>query len=141
VDEEKVKKKMKDGWIKSWMMIEVLATSEEATKEALKHHIERMGNENKTLLIKTDFQDVQEIEKPVPQVEKGYSQVVELELLTETFDKLMFLTMNYGPSAVEILEPNNIKMDMGEAQGIINSIASMIHKFAAAGIGGVVINR
>ncbi len=137
---ELAEKKLKDGWIKSWMMIEVLATNREATESALKKHVEKMEKENKTLIIKKDFQKIEEVENPLPNIEKGYSQVVELEVLTETFDKLMFLTMNYGPSAIEILEPSNINIDMGEAQGILNSIAAMIHKFAAAGIGGVVIN-
>lgn len=145
MDEEKMKeqiqKKLKDGWIKSWMMIEVLAVNEKAAGEALKNHLERMKKEEKTLLIKEDFQEIREVEKPMPSIEKGFSQVVEIEVLTHTFDKLMFLTMNYGPSAIEILEPKNIKMDMGEAQGILNSIADMIHRFAAAGVGGVVINR
>jgi len=141
MNEEQVKKKLRDGWIKSWMMIEVLAISKEATEEALKNHIERMKKENKTTIIKDDFQEIREVDKPMQNVEKAYSQVVELDILTENYEKLMFLTMNYGPSAVEILEPSTIKMDMGEAQGILNSISEMIHRFAAAGIGGVVINR
>jgi hypothetical protein len=99
-----------------------------------------MKKENKTMVIKEDYQEIREVENPAPNIEKGYSQVVELEIINETFDKLMFITMNYGPSALEILEPENIKMDMGEAQGILNSISAMIHRFAAAGMGGVVIN-
>ena len=138
---DEVKKKLKDGWIKSWMMIEVLAVNKETADESLKNHLERMKKENKTIIIKEDFKGVQDVENPLPDVEKGYSQVVEIELLTQNYEQLMFLTMNYGPSALEILEPDNIKMDLGEAQGILNSISDMIHRFAAAGVGGVVINR
>jgi hypothetical protein len=138
--DDEANKKLKNGWIKSWMMIEVLAINKEATEQALKNHIEKMKKENKTMVIKEDYQEIREIENPSPNIERGYSQVVELEILNETFDKLMFITMNYGPSALEILEPENIKMDMGEAQGVLNSISAMIHKFAAAGMGGVVIN-
>ena len=141
MDNEQVQKKLKDGWIKSWMMIEVLAVSREAAQESLKNHIERMKKEDKTYIIKEDFQDIKEIENPMKDVDKGFSQVVELELLTQNYEKLMFLTLNYGPSALEILEPDKIKMDLGEAQGILNSISDMIHRFAAAGLGGVVINR
>ena len=138
---DEVKKKLKDGWIKSWMMIEVIAVNKETADESLKNHLERMKKENKTIIIKEDFKGVQDVENPLPDVEKGYSQVVEIELLTQNYEQLMFLTMNYGPSALEILEPDNIKMDLGEAQGILNSISDMIHRFAAAGVGGVVINR
>jgi len=59
--------------------------------------------------------------------------------LTQNYDKLIYMVMTYAPSSVEILEPGHIKMDIGEAQGVLNSIAELIHKFAAAGIGGVII--
>ena len=141
MEDDKVKKKINDGWIKSWMMVEVLAVEKDAAEESLKQHIDKLRKENKTEILKADFQAAEEVDNPLPNVAKAYSQVVELELLTENFEKLMFITMNYGPSALEILEPSQIRMDMGEAQGILNSISEMIHRFAAAGVGGVVINR
>ncbi len=138
--EEKVKKKLKDGWIKSWMMIEVLAVTEEAAKSALEKHVERMEREDKTIVYKKDFKEIQKVESPQPNIKAAYSHVVELEVLTENYDKLVYLVMSYAPSSVEILEPEYIKMDAGEAQGILNSVAEMLHKFAAAGLGGVMIN-
>ena len=47
--------------------------------------------------------------------------------------------MHYGPSSVEIIEPKMVNLKLGEAQGILNSIGDMLHKFVAAGVGGVVI--
>jgi ATPase subunit of ABC transporter with duplicated ATPase domains len=137
---EKAEKKIKEGWIKSWMMIEVLAVTKDAAKDALKKHVEKMEREDKTLVIRKDFQKTEEVKNPKPNIEKAYTQVVELEVLNENYDKLMFIVMNYAPSAVEILEPSKINMDVGEAQGILNSISAMIHKFAAAGIGGILVN-
>ena len=52
MDEQKIKKKMNDGWIKSWMMVEVLAVNKKAAQDSLKNHIQRMGNENDTDIIK-----------------------------------------------------------------------------------------
>ena len=49
--------------------------------------------------------------------------------------------MNYGPSAIEILEPKNIKLELGEAQNVLAEIANLVHRFAQAGIGGVVISK
>ncbi len=137
---EKVRKKLEEGWIKSWMMIEVLAVTESAAKSALEKHIKKMEREDKTIIFKKDFKKVIKVENPLPNIKEAYSHVVELELVTETFEKLMYLVMVYAPSSVEILEPENIKIDAGEAQSILNSIAEMIHRFAAAGVGGMVIS-
>ena len=141
MNKEKVKKRLKEGWIRSWMMVEVLATTKSTAEKALEVHIDKIAKENKTEIVQTEFHETKEVEKPLPNVEKGYSCVVEIEMLTENYDKLVYLVMNYGPSAVEILEPKELRIGAGEAQGILNSVSEMIHKFAAAGIGGLVINK
>ena len=137
--QEKVKKRMKDGWIKSSMFIEVLAVSEKASRDALDNLLEKMGREDKTFIYKKSFKETKKVDNPLPEVPVGYSSLLEIELLTENYEKLVYLAMNYGPSSIEILEPEKIKLDHWEAQGIVNSIADIIHKFAAMGIGGVVV--
>ena len=139
-NEEQIKKRVKSGWIRVGMMIEALAISEDAAQSALKKHIEKMKNEKDIIICKHNFRGVKEVATPLPHIEKGYSEVLDVELVAENFDKLVYLVMNYGPSAIEILEPKNITMDMGEAQGVLNSLASMIHTFAAMGAGGMLVS-
>jgi hypothetical protein len=136
---ERVKKKLKDGWVRSWMMIEVLAVTEDAAKNALKKHTAKLEKENKTIVYNKGFHKITEVDNPTPNIPKAYSNVVELEMVTENLDKLVFIVMTYAPSSIEIFEPKHLKIDSGEAQSILNSISEMMHKFAAAGLGGVMI--
>lgn len=138
--QEDAKRRVKNGWIRVGMMIEALAISKETAESALKKHMEKMGKEKDIIIYKKDFRGAKEVDTPLPHIEKGYSQVVDVELAAENFDKLVYLVMNYGPSAIEILEPKNIVMDLGEAQGVLNSLASMIHTFAAMGAGGMLVS-
>lgn len=132
-------KRLKEGWIKSKMIIEVLAISESASELALQKHVEKMGEEDNSLITGTKYHETQDIDNPAPDVEKAYSKIVDVDMLTRDFDTLVRVVMSYGPSSVEIVEPEKIKMDMGEAQAILNSLSEIIHKFAQAGIGGVMI--
>jgi len=136
---EKMEKRMKEGWIKSTMMIEVLGVTKEAAKSSLKKHVEKMEKEDNVMVCQKDFKELNKVKSPFPNIKEAFSNIVELELLTLNYDKLVYMIMAYAPSAVEILEPEHIKLDMGEAQAILNSISEMIHKFAAAGLGGVII--
>ncbi len=143
MDEKRQKlaeKRIREGWIKSGMIIEVLAIDRGAAESALKKHLEKMGKEENTMILDRDFHEIQEVEKPLPNIDKAYSQIVDVEVLTRNFDQLVRVVVSYAPSSVEILEPERLSMDMGEAQGILNSIAEIIHKFAAAGIGGVMVS-
>ena len=136
---EQVKKKLKEGWIKSSMIIEVLAINREAAESALKKHIEGMEGEGGTIIYRKDWHEVKEVKQALPGLEKSYATMVELELVTQNYEKLVFLVMNYGPSNVEILEPESIKLDLGQAQGILISVADMLHKFAQMKVGGIVV--
>jgi hypothetical protein len=136
---ERVGKKLKEGWIRGSMMIEALGTTERAAKVGLEQHVKKMEQEDGCIVFNTNFSGLKEVKYPHPKVEKGYSCVVETEVLTENFEKLLYVVMRYGPTSVEIHEPEKISIDFGEAQSIVNSLAEMIHNFAAAGIGGIII--
>ncbi len=136
---EELQKKIKEGWIRVWMMVEALAISEDAVKSALEKHIEKMEREKNFIVYKKEFGKVHKVQNPLPNIEEGYSYVVELECLSKNFERIIHIVMNYGPSAVEILEPEKIEMDMGEAQGILNAIAEILHRFAASA-GGMLVS-
>jgi len=139
--QETIKKKMKEGWIKSTMFIEALALNEKDAKEALEEHLEKMKKEDKTIIYKIDFKGIKELKNPVYGLEVGYSNIVEIGLITESLDKLVFLAMNYGPTNIEIIEPPNLNISAGEVQGIVNSVADMIHKFVTVKMGGIPVLR
>jgi hypothetical protein len=136
---EQVEKRVKDGWIRTVMAIEVMAISKEAAKDALEKHVRKMEMEDGTLVSFKEFKDIREVDKPFPNVPKAYSYVVEMEVFAVNFDRLVSLVINYAPSSVEIISPEEISIDMGEGQGIVNTVSEMIHKFAATGLGGIMI--
>lgn len=140
LEPEKVAKKLKEGWIKSWMMIEALAANEQAVRGALENHVRKMGLEKNVIIAKKDFKKTQKVDKPFANINVAYSSVVELEVLTKDYDRLVFIVLNYAPSAIEVMEPKKISMDAGEAQGILNSLAEMIHKFVSLTHGGIMVD-
>ena len=132
----------KDEWIRATMMIEVLAVREDTTKSALEKHVEALSKEKQVIMYRKDFGKIIGVMNPLPNnpnIKEAYSQVVELECAVRRYEDLIQIVMHYGPSSVEILEPTKLKLDLGEAQGILNSVSDLIHKFVAAGVGGVVI--
>lgn len=130
----------KDGWIRATALIEALAIDEKTASGALKKHIDKLGKEPQIILYKRDFQKAHKVENPFPNIKEGYSSVVEVEFASKNFEGLVWIAMHYGPTSLEILEPRVLKVDIGEAQGILVSVAEMVHRFVAAGIGGVVVS-
>jgi hypothetical protein len=130
-------KKVKEGWIRSTMMIEALAVNRDAVKSALEKHVASMEGVKTNHIYKKEFGEPREVEKPLPNVEKAYSAVVELEMVSKNFETLLSMVMAFGPSSVELLEPKKLELDIGEAQGILVLAADIIHRFAGLSIGGI----
>ncbi|MFH0956267.1 MAG: hypothetical protein V1813_00230 [Candidatus Aenigmatarchaeota archaeon] len=134
-----VNARMKDGWIRAWVAIEVLAVTEEAAEGSLKKHVAEMEKEQDSIIYKKDFKKSEKAENPFRKGSPAFSKVVEIELIARRFEDLVYLILNYAPSSVEILEPATIKVEMGEAQGILNSLAELVHNFVSATKGAVTL--
>jgi hypothetical protein len=134
-----VNARMKDGWIKAWAAIEVLAVTEEAAESSLKKHVAEMEKEEDCIIYKKDFKKSEKAENPFRKGTTAYSKVVEIEFIARRFENLVYLILNYAPSSIEILEPAVLKVDMGEAQGILNSLAELVHNVISATRGAVTI--
>jgi hypothetical protein len=141
ISESEVHEKVSQGWFKAWFIFEVLGVKEEASRKALEILMDKLDTDNRVKLYKKQFGDVLRVEKPLEGVKEGFSMTCEVELVSKKLDDLAQITIEYGPSAIEIIEPKSFKMDSGEAQLILNTISQTIHQFAAAGAGGIVFIR
>lgn len=141
IPESEVDEKVESGWLKVWLMFEVLGITNEASKKALESLIDKLDKDNRVKLYKKQFGDILRIEKPLEGVDEAFSLTCEVELISKKLDSLTQIVIEYGPSAIEIMEPSNFKIDSGEAQAILNTISQTIHQFAAAGAGGIVFIR
>jgi len=141
IDEKKL---LKDGWIKSRLWFEVMATSKEITEKTLKDHVEKIKTVEGVKIGKVKFEKVEEV-KEIPQnfklrnVNKLFSQAVNVEIFTDSVEKLLLVVMLFGPSAIEVLEPKKFELGLVTIQTIMNSVADLIHRFAATSLGGIIV--
>ena len=135
---------LKRGWIKTRLWFEVLATSKETTEKSLRAHIEKIERLEGVIVREKRFEEVEEVKK-IPKrfeklgIRKAYSQVVETIVFTDSLEKLLLIVMAFGPSAIEILEPKEMKVSIGTLQNMMNSVAEMMHRFASSQLGGIII--
>lgn len=141
ISEEEASRKVSEGWIRSWLVFEALGISETATKDALEVLTKKLENDDRVKMYKKCYGETGKVEKPMKGIEVGYSLTCEINLVSKNFDNLSQIAIEYGPSAVEILEPSSVTMKIGEAQCVLNSISNMMHRLAASGVGGIVFMK
>jgi len=131
--------KVESGWIRARFDFDVLAISEKKTKEALEELMEKLDEDKRVKIYKKEFSDVRRVEKPLKDIDVAHSMACEVELIANSFENLIHIVLEYGPSSSEILAPNKVSMKVSEAQSILNNVSMMMHQFAAAGLGGIVL--
>lgn len=137
--QEQIKEKRKEKWFELWFTIEALAVDKQVVENALKKHVEKMEKVKNVLVYETDYGETLRVEKPLKNVEEGYSQYVKVKLFVKDLPTLISVVMTYGPSAIEVLGPEKKELSISEVQNIVNLLAGIVHQFAAAGVGGIVI--
>lgn len=135
-----INNKIKKGWIKSRFAIEVMAKTKEVAEEALSNHVEKLENAKDTKVLNKEFEETQEVENPPKNQDQAFSQICEIEVLNKNLYVLLNIIMLFGPSSIEILEPQEINMKIDELQNIANQVAGLMHQYASAGLGGMVIS-
>ncbi len=135
---------VKKGWVKVNMWFEVLAAKKDVAKKTLKEHIAKIKRMEGVRIAKEKYEKVEEVKDVPPKfkmkgITKAYSQIAEVLMFVDSVEKLLFIIMVFGPSGIEILEPKEFHLDLATMQIIMNSVADMMHRFAASGAGGVVI--
>jgi hypothetical protein len=142
ISEEEACKKVEEGWFRVWFAFEALAIDEKVTKDALEALMNKLDKDNRVKICKKSFGDVKRVEKPVKGVELGYSLTCDVNVVSKNFENLAQIAMEYGPSAIEVLEPEKFILNLREAQTVLNSISRMMHMIAASGgAGGIVFMK
>ena len=137
---EEVSEKIDKGWIKTKMWFELLAVDKKVTEDTLKAHVEKIKKEKDVFVLSEKFEETQRLENPFETVPEAFSQAVQAELLTRDIESLLTLVIFFAPSAIEILSPEKLTINMRTVQVVMNSVADLIHRYAAHGTGGVVVS-
>ena len=137
--DEEIKEKLNRGWIKSRMWFEVMASEKETAEKTLKDHVAGMKKLKNTYILNQKFEEATEVKNPPRDLKQAFSKVAEVEFLSKDIESMLFAVIYFGPSGVEILEPKKLNVGIETIQAIMNSVADVMHRFAAGGAGGIVV--
>ncbi|MEM4255396.1 MAG: hypothetical protein QXR53_03645 [Candidatus Norongarragalinales archaeon] len=128
-DERKLEPLFKEaveyGAVLSVLHFDAHAKESNAVKDSLVDFLSRLTKEEGVLYCKG------EIEETVGSEQEGFSSTAEVKILTDSFPTLLRISMRYGPVALEILEPREIKMNVPEMQDLLLSASEISKQYAS----------
>jgi len=120
-----IKKRVKEeGWIHIRMIQEVAGFP----KEKVETFMDQLNGQ----LVALSGVEVLEREiheaKLVDEKEGIWSMYAELELLVDSFSKVLLIIFDFMPSSIEILAPEKISDNSGELAGALNDLIGKLHQ-------------
>ena len=102
-------------------IIEIAGFPKEHVEKTIKNVIETIKKEENFQIIKSEIEEVKEIEKM-------FSTFTEVELKVENFSDLVHLSYFYMPSSIEIISPDEFNSKSTEIADLFNDLVERIHK-------------
>lgn len=101
------------GAILVTMHFDVHSKDANAVKDSLVEFLSRLAQEQGVLYSKGEIDEV------IGSEEEGFSSNAEVKVLADNFGTMLVLAMRYGPIAIEINKPTEIKLGAQEMQDLL----------------------
>lgn len=127
--------------VKLWMVFEAVSPSQEGVEGSLEDHLEKLRNEPEAEVVESNIDEVEKVENPHKTLEEGYSQVAETVVKASSFEEAIALTVNYGPTYVQVEEPDVYDLKLKESQEALQHVADIMRQYAETGAGGMLVSK
>ena len=120
--EREIMEKVDEGHILAKIIIEVLGKPKEHVEETLKLVIDKTKKLEDVDLLKKKINDTKEQEGGL------FSTFSEMEILTKNMNTLFSFCLDFMPSSVDILEPVQHNLEVGDLNALLNDFLANLHK-------------
>ena len=127
--------------VKLWMVFEAVAATKEGVEGSLEEHLEKLSNEPEVEILESNIDDAEKVENPHPDLEEGYSQVAETIVEASSFEEAIAITVNYGPTYIQMEEPDVYELSLKEGQESLQDVADIMRRYAEKGLGGMLVSK
>jgi len=112
--------------VRAIMIIELMGRPAEHAKQSLEKHAGKLRQEKGVEVFSISVSEPKRIEDAKTEI---YTCFAEVELETENFAKLTDLIFDFMPSSVEVLSPENIKMNIADSTNFLNNLSGRLHRY------------
>lgn len=115
-------------WIHAKLIVEIAGSPESHVAETLQLLAKKFADGNPEIkVIKADINPT----KKIPDSEKFFSGFIEFEVEVASIAAMMGLIIDYMPSSIDIIGPENITESSINLAEILNDLAGRLHQYDA----------
>jgi hypothetical protein len=128
---ESIKEKISKGYLKVHLIFEVVGKPAEFIDETIQKLVTELEKEKGVEVLEKKIGTAKPYEIKTETGEKTdlFSAFAETEVIIENLKRLITILFDYMPSSIEVIDPEDIKMNIQDANLILNELAIKLHKY------------
>ncbi|MFH1125983.1 MAG: hypothetical protein V1703_02555 [Candidatus Altiarchaeota archaeon] len=120
-----VDEKLREGGILARLYLEVQGNDQKAAKKALENTVfDRLANEPDFYILSVKMFDLVRGEG-----QDYYSGVIEVKSVARDFRNFLKVIMRYGPSAIEIISPEEVTLKSDEMHSLVADVSDFVQAY------------
>ncbi len=124
--ESQIREHMQKGWIRCIITFEVVGKPAKHVDEALTAYIENIKKDHRIIVLAEERAPVEEAD------EKLFSAFSEEEVIVKNLETLTWLSINFSPASIEILEPDELVLPARDVTNWLNDLIANMHEIGAS---------
>jgi hypothetical protein len=124
MDKNKINELKEKGYIKIRVIFEMLGKPKEHIEKTLKNYVEKVKSANGIEILSEDFAEAKQ------QDDGLWSTFAELEMFIKSLEVMTWLSVNFMPASIEILEPEKITHTNKQINFWINDVLAKLHEIS-----------
>ncbi len=126
-----LRQKLEEGWIQARIVLEIIGKPKAHVEKTMQDYVEKIKKEKDLEVLHVDINEVQKQEtgaKDEKMVKEMWATFAEVEILFKNLPKITYFCFEYMPSSIEILEPQNLKVNGNDLTGFFTDLQMRLHE-------------
>ena len=114
--------RLKKGWIRAIIVFELVGKPQAHIEQTIRGYIDTIRRDERIAFLNEEYAESEEHEDGM------FSTFCETELLIDGLETVTWLSINFSPASVEILEPPELRIKDTELTNWYNDLISKLHE-------------
>ncbi len=122
--ESQIREHLQKGWIRCIVTFEIVGKPEKHVETSLKGFLDNIKKDHRVVILQEELLDAAEVDDGL------FSAVAEEEMLVKNLETLTWLSINFSPASIEIIEPTELEVQSRDITNWLNDLLANLHELS-----------
>ncbi len=122
LSEKEVRERLLNGWVRCIVIFEIVGKPKQHIEETMRAYMENIKQDARIAMLAEEYAETEEHEDGL------FSTFCEAEMLVQNLEVLTWLSINFSPASIEVLEPPKVSVKANDLTSWYNDLLSKLHE-------------